>query len=173
MDNKKKINQAQLKSKWLIVWKHLNAANEKFHVSLNNGISEADKIKLKDFTKSWKKLCVEACSFYEVLDNFDNDNGRVAPVELTLPWSDSAFVSAWNNWIAYMDEQFGMKLSSRTLEQRLAVLKQMSGGDQAKAIEIINHAIANTYKSFYKPQQEEQSETKPRTQKRKDDDFSE
>lgn len=172
MNNKETITPSQLQKKWQKVWKHLNATNKELHIAINCGISEADKIKMRAFMSQWEKLSEEASSFYMTIDSFSESVERVEPVQLTLPWDDGDFEKAWKNWIAYMQEQHNLKLCSRTLEQRLAILKNLSGGDEKKAIEILNHSICNCYKAFYKRDEEEALNQSKTVSRRKDDDFS-
>ena len=66
-----------------------------------------------------------------------------------LPWSSELFLGAWDEWLNYRKES-KFKTTSRSLRASLTKLINLSDGNEHTAIEIINDAIAHSWKGFYK-----------------------
>lgn len=157
---------------WLKFWRQINDVNRELHVLNEAVLMSSQQIKAANLMASWRKLTDNASKLYSILDRLYDSENIAAPVEIKLPWDSPKFRVAWENWVAYMAEQFNTNISSRTQEQRLLILYKMSEGNEDKAILIINFSIANMYKAFFVPEEPKQQQQSQQTKNRKDDDFS-
>ncbi len=76
--------------------------------------------------------------------------------EITLPYNSNEFIDAWNDWLDYKKAEFNFKYKSpQSLKAALKKLHRISEGNEQKAIQIIEEAIANGWKGFFKIKEEQ------------------
>lgn len=74
---------------------------------------------------------------------------REYPNKIENPFSDK-FMSTWNLWKDYMKDAHQFEYKSVISEQMaLNHTVELSGGDEIKAIKIVNQAIRLQYKGFF------------------------
>ena len=70
--------------------------------------------------------------------------------QVTLPFTGPDFAKIWNEWKAYKKKEHGFKfksaISQRTALKRLFIL---SGGNEQRAIAIINRSIENGWSGLF------------------------
>lgn len=71
------------------------------------------------------------------------------PKNIILPFSEG-FIPHWQLWRDYKLEEFGFKYKGVISEQAALInLSTLSGGDEYKAIEIINQSIQNRWRGLF------------------------
>lgn len=83
-----------------------------------------------------------------------NDNNEENEKEIIYPFAGDGFSEAWIKWKIYKKKQFKFSFKSNDSEQaQLTLLQNMSGNDEAKAIQIIEYTMGQTYRGFVEPKQ--------------------
>lgn len=92
---------------------------------------------------------------------------REYPNSIENPFSDK-FMSTWNLWKDYMKDAHQFEYKSVISEQMaLNHTVELSGGDEIKAIKIVNQAIRLQYKGFFPLRQTTSSDGKSNSTKDK------
>jgi len=68
--------------------------------------------------------------------------------EVRLPWYTANFGWAWEEWVREKKDR-REKFTPRAQKMALNRLVELSGDNEAKAIEIINQSLANSWKGFF------------------------
>jgi hypothetical protein len=67
-----------------------------------------------------------------------------------FPFESETFSTSWNLWKDYKEKEHKFKYKTPTSEQAaLLKLSKLSGGQEKKAIEIINESLANGWQGFF------------------------
>lgn len=83
-------------------------------------------------------------NFHEWTKNQVNGNPKVE-----LPWTEDKFIEAWKLWTAYKKQQFKFNYKPIGEQGALKDLANLSGGNMAKAIEIIHQSIKKGWAGFF------------------------
>ena len=83
-------------------------------------------------------------NFHEWTKNQVNGNTKVE-----LPWTEDKFIEAWKLWTAYKKQQFKFNYKPIGEQGALKDLADLSGGNMAKAIEIIHQSIKKGWAGFF------------------------
>ena len=96
-----------------------------------------------------------------ILVNGNDKNGKPIPnnkqnttsdYNLVYPFDSQSFLDHWKIWKKYKAEQHKFNYKSKVSEQAaLKRLAELSNQDEGTATELINYAIAQGWKGFYKP----------------------
>jgi hypothetical protein len=98
--------------------------------------------------KGWEK-------FKKSWNNFDGFITPMKAVEVKEPWNDPEFQSNWKYWKEYLQEQHGVWIRSRSEVKALKQLKEYSDNNPAKAVKLLDHAMARRAANFYKVKDED------------------
>jgi hypothetical protein len=70
--------------------------------------------------------------------------------QVAFPFESETFSTSWNLWKNYKEKEHKFKYKTPTSEQAaLLKLSKLSGGQEKKAIEIINESLANGWQGFF------------------------
>ena len=82
----------------------------------------------------------------------DNKQNTTSDYNIVYPFENQSFLDHWKLWKKYKAEQHKFSYKSKVSEQAaLKRLAELSNQDEATATELINYAIAQGWKGFYKP----------------------
>lgn len=97
-------------------------------------------------TKAKKGVNVNVNVNDNVNVNVNKDNKR----DLVFPFQDSDFLNAWDQWKVYKKKEF--KFSYKSIQSEQASLMKLSNmaSNSQEAIKILNEAMAQSWKGFYK-----------------------
>lgn len=103
------------------------------------------------FSKPKKADNVNDNDNVNVNDNVNKDNKG----DLVFPFQDPDFLNAWDQWKVYKKKEF--KFSYKSIQSEQASLIKLSNiaSNSQEAIRIINEAMAQSWKGFYKLKQDE------------------
>lgn len=92
---------------------------------------------------------------------------RELPTQIVFPFDDT-FKDTWELWKQYMFQSYQFEYKSIISEQMaIQHVVELSGGEQDKAIKIINQSIRLQYKGFFPLRQTTNGTTKPNSTKDK------
>ena len=129
-------------------WQVLTEANEELNGFLGGGVPLATEKRMKTFLRRWDTLKEKADVLYDAIEQ--HSGLSVDPVEVTLPWNDDTFATAWSEWKDYLAEQHGKRMKSRMERAALEHLKELSDGDETLALQYLRFAMATGYQRFFK-----------------------
>ena len=132
-----------MKEKWAEICKSLTMADNEFDEFIkNSALSAMDVKKIQKFIKAWNNLKKQSNDF---------DKYLIPPeaVETELPFNSETFDKMWLRWKEYLSEQHGILMRSRSEISALEHIRDISGGDENKAISFLRYAMACRYKSFF------------------------
>jgi hypothetical protein len=67
-----------------------------------------------------------------------------------LPFNTIEFAEAWQDWLEYKEQEFKFKYkSTHSMKAALKKLNRLAGGNEQKAIAIIEESMANGWKGFF------------------------
>lgn len=72
------------------------------------------------------------------------------PIPVKSPFDHADFITTWQMWKEYLQEQHFIQMRSRMEVNGLNRLAELSGNDHTKAIKILKLAMATGYKNFFK-----------------------
>ena len=82
----------------------------------------------------------------------DNKQNTTSDYNIVYPFDSASFLNHWKLWKKYKAEQHKFSYKSKVSEQAaLKRLAELSNQDEGTATELINYAIAQGWKGFYKP----------------------
>lgn len=157
--------------KWGKVWDNLNECNILFQSYIDTILLVHQKIKMEPLIKSFENLKKSCEKYYDEIDATAAAMRCASPVEVVLPWNTDKFREEWQFWKDYLKEQHGIVISSRTETKQLSMLAKITNNKEDDAYPVLDYAIANLYKMFFKLDEKKiATKTKSKTI-RKDDDF--
>lgn len=132
-----------MKTAWDKLTKQLDDMDGAFNDFLVNGMLSkvtADKVKpvIKQFNGLKKQIA-----------DFDSFVTPVAPLDLQYSFNSEELREMWQRWKEYLSEQHGQIMRTRSEKSAMEYLKEITGGDEKKAIRFLRYAMANRSKSFY------------------------
>lgn len=160
-----------LVKKWEKLWDNLNQVNIYFQSYIDTVLLVQQRIKMEPLIKEFEELKKNSEKFYNDLDDAVAQSRTVSHVLITPPWDSQKFLETWKFWKEYLLEQHQINLSTRAEQKQLDFLAQISDNKEENAYPVLDYAMANLYKMFFKL-----DEKQPKTQKktknvRKDEDF--
>lgn len=161
-----------LQKRWEKVWDNLNNLNVYFQSYADTTLLVHQKIKMEPLFKCFENLKKECEQFYDNLDEYAASLKSVSEIEITLPWESDKFKQEWTLWKEYLIEQHQITIGSRAEKKQLEMLSKITDGQEDAAYPIIDYAIANLYKMFFKLDEKKPKENKKPKFIKKDDDFS-
>lgn len=160
-----------LAKKWDKIWSNLNEVNIYFQSYVDTVLLVHQRIKMEPLIKSFEGLKDNCQKFYDTLDDVQSSSKVVAAIQVALPWESDKFKEEWQGWKDYLKEQHQIVLSSRAESKQLETLKTITGGNENEAYAILNYAMSNLYKMFFKlDEKPTKKNNKPNSRKR-DEDF--
>ena len=129
-------------------WQSIAGANDELNTFINAGLPQTVEKRHKAFVRRWDDMKARAEALYDEIEQLTEAD--VEPVEITLPWEESDFAKAWQEWKDYLAEQHHRHMKSRMERAALAHLKKLTDGKEAAAIEYLQFAMANGYPRFFK-----------------------
>lgn len=160
-----------LAKKWDKIWSNLNEVNIYFQSYVDTVLLVHQRIKMEPLIKSFEGLKDNCQKFYDTLDECQSSSKVVAAIQVALPWESDKFKEEWQGWKDYLKEQHQIVLSSRAESKQLETLKTITGGNENEAYAILNYAMSNLYKMFFKlDEKPTKKNNKPNSRKR-DEDF--
>lgn len=160
-----------LLKKWEKVWDNLNEVNQYFQSYADTILLVHQKIKMEPLIKSFESLKINSQKFYDQLDDSIKDANTVVPMEIKLPWESEKFSKAWKDWKDYLLEQHQIKLYSRAELKQLSMLSEIAERKEDNAYPVLDYAMANLYKMFFKLDDTKNKTKKNSKHVRKDEDF--
>ena len=130
------------------LWQAIDDANEELNAFINAGMPTAIDKRLKAFIRKWEELKDKAGTLYDLTEQMTEAD--IEPVEISLPWEESLFAKAWQEWKDYLAEQHHRRMKSRMERASLAHLKKLADGKETVAVEYLHFAMANGYPRFFK-----------------------
>lgn len=162
---------ATLTKKWEKIWNNLNETNSYFQSYIDTILLVHQKIKMEPLINSFEALKKSSQDYYDSLDEIVKSSKTIKPVEVKLPWDSDKFKEEWRVWKEYLLEQHQIELASRTEAKQLAQLYAIADGKEENCYPVLDYAISNLYKMFFRlEQRNNKSKGKTKTI-RKDDDF--
>ena len=156
---------------WEKIWKNLNEVNIYFQSYVDTVLLVHQRIKMEPLIKSFEGLKSNCEKYYDALEEFQKSTKAVASIDVTLPWGSDKFKEEWQGWKDYLKEQHQIVLSSRAESKQLETLNTITNGNENEAYTILNYAMSNLYKMFFKlDEKPTKTNNKPKTRKR-DEDF--
>lgn len=128
-----------MKNKWNKIFNTLTAADAELRAYLS---ACGNAAKLKPFVKQWETLKTDANEIDAVMS--------ADPVEIKTPFKDASVSETWATWKAYLLEQHGIVMRSRSERAALDLLYKWSAGNPEKAVYFVNYAMSFQYRSFFK-----------------------
>jgi len=105
------------------------------------------------FNNDYETITEPLHNDYVIIKDKDKDKDKVKDKDkdiVDLPFKNSEFESAWNDWKEYKQSQHKFKFKSKKSEQTaLNQLSELSKNSSDIAIKIINQSIANGWKGFF------------------------
>jgi hypothetical protein len=83
------------------------------------------------------------------------DDMELETAPLIFPWTDEAFLSAWQLWKDYKKEQFGFIYKPKGEQAALKNLSEIASGYEG-AVRIIHRSMGNGWKGLFAPTGKEQ-----------------
>lgn len=134
-------------------WKDLLVHGKNFFVQLESLLNDPNiprslGKKIFEVTKSWEKFSTQ-------LNKFDSFVSPITPEKINLPGKASdEFCKHWQRWKYYLQEQFGISLSSYAQNEQLERLFEIADNDPAKAIFYLKFAMSKVKPNFFKVNEE-------------------
>lgn len=129
-------------------WQSLEKANDELNSFISAGMPSTTEKRHKDFVRCWNIMKEKAILLCDLIEQ--QEASDIEPVTITLPWNTDTFMSAWHLWKEYLEEQHHRFMKSRMEYAALAYLKKLSDGNESKAIEYLQFAMAGGYTKFFK-----------------------
>lgn len=157
--------------KWEKIWENLNQCNVYFQSYIDTTLLVHQRIKMEPLIKSFEALKEKSQKYYDYLDEVQKASKGVQPLDVNLPWDSDKFREEWQGWKDYLREQHQIIIGTRAETKQLQMLVELCQGEEKKAYPLLNYAIANLYKMFFKlDEKPKTTKAKPKTIK-KDADF--
>ena len=164
-------NLSALLKSWEKVWSNLDDVNRYFQSYIDTTLLVHQRIKMEPLIKSFESMKNLCQKHYDVIDEFTAAAHQAKKLEVTLPWEGEKFLCEWDNWKDYLKEQHQIVLSSRSERKQLDLLVKITNNKEEEAYPVLDYAIANMYKMFFKlDEKKSKTNNKPKGV-RKDGDF--
>ena len=160
-----------LVKKWEKVWSNLNEVNIFFQSYIDTVLMVQQRIKMEPLITSFETMKKSCEKFYEDLDDAMASCKTTSHVLVTFPWQSDKFVEEWKFWKDYLLEQHQITLSTRAEQKQLDFLAKITENDETKAYPVLDYAMANLYKMFFKLDEKQPKVNKKSKPVRKDEDF--
>ena len=157
--------------KWEKIWGNLNECNVYFQSYIDTILLVHQKIKMEPLINSFEDLKDKSQKFYDYLDETIKASTGTQPVDVKLPWESDKFKTEWQGWKDYLKEQHQIVIGSRAENKQLEILVQITNNQEDAAYPILNYAMANLYKMFFKLEDKQPKTTKKPKTIRKDEDY--
>lgn len=129
------------------LWNEISSCNDEIARFCAHKASAADLVRLQNFFQKWEKFIKNVSLLYSQLA--ETNFSSVQKIDVIFPFTDDAFIKAWEYWKEYLAEQHHVTLKSRAEQKQLERLSQLSKGDHAEAIKILEYAESTLYKNFF------------------------
>lgn len=108
----------------------------------NGGLSSISITKSKNFLK-------ELNCYEKMVADFDTYMSPVDPLNFDFPFKSDEMIDMWKRWKEYLVEQHGQLMRTRSEKSALEHLKDLSKGDEEKAVKFLRYAMTNRYRNFF------------------------